>query len=309
MKITLKQLYVFNAIARSGQVAKAADIVNISAPATSMALGELEKQLGARLFERRSNKLLLNAQGSLLLPLADEVLERVEQIETAFTKRKTSFSGRLAVSASSTIGNYILAAASVSFGQLHPDVHIDLDIGNTRDAIQSVVEGRSEMAFIEGYCLDKRLKIENWHHDYLQIFSKPEHPFANKTVEARSLKHQNWVLREEGSGTREVFVHNAMEQNMQPIEAYSFTRPEAVKLAVEQGGGLGVLSILTLKQEFISQRLAPIYVSNMPLIRPFFKVRHGNRQSSAIGLAFEEFCNDWITHNDIIPSLDRTEND
>ena len=303
MKITLKQLLVFNAIARSGQVAKAAGIVNISAPATSMALSELEKQLNVRLFERRSNKLILNAQGSLLLPLAEEVLERVEKIESAFTDKKSCISGRLSVSASSTIGNYILAAASVSFAQLYPEVRIDLNICNTRDAIQAVVEGRSEIAFIEGYCLDKRLKIEQWHNDNLQIFCRPDHQYANQTVKPHQLKQQNWVLREEGSGTREVFVHTAMELDMQPIESYSFTRPEAVKHAVEQGGGLGVLSILTLKQEFLSQQLSPIFVNDLPLIRPFFRIKHANRSFSSLGQAFEKFCDEWVLDNELLNSV------
>lgn len=303
MKITLKQLLVFDAIARSGQVAKAADIVNISAPATSMALRELEKQLGMKLFERRSNKLILNAQGRLLLPLADEVLERTHKIETAFTAQKTAFSGRLTVSASSTVGNYILAAASVNFGQLYPEVHIDLDICNTHDAIQGVLDGRSEMAFIEGHCLDKKLKIKKWHHDQLQIFCPVDDELAGKTVEPKELKEKNWVLREEGSGTREVFVHHAMELDMQPIEAYSFTRPEAIKLAVEQGGGYGVLSALTLRQEFLSNRLAPIYVTGMPLLRPFYKIRHFSRNPSSLSSAFETFCDEWVEENKILPSL------
>ncbi len=85
MRITLRQLAVFEAVARSGRVAKAAEQVNLSPPATSMALAELEKQLNARLFERIGNRLQLNSQGNLLLPLATDLLHRVEQIEQVFT--------------------------------------------------------------------------------------------------------------------------------------------------------------------------------------------------------------------------------
>ncbi|MBO6227360.1 MAG: LysR family transcriptional regulator, partial [Shewanella sp.] len=105
MRITLRQLAVFEAVARSGQVAKAAEQVNLSPPATSMALAELEKQLNARLFERIGNRLQLNSQGNLLLPLATDLLHRVEQIEQAFTYHGGDLVGRLSISASSTIGN------------------------------------------------------------------------------------------------------------------------------------------------------------------------------------------------------------
>lgn len=294
MRITLKQLLVFNAIAKSGQVAKAAEKINISAPATSMALAELEKQLDAKLFERRSNKLILNAQGRLLLPLADDVLQRVDKIEKAFNQKSTSFCGHLSVSASSTIGNHILAAASVAFGQKYSDVHIDLDICNTSDAIDAVIEGRSEMAFIEGHCLDKRLQIECWHQDHLQVFCHPDYELADKTVNSDQLRNKNWVLREEGSGTREIFVNTAIEMDMQPIEAFSFSHSEAIKSAVKQGAGLGVLSLLTLQQEFENKELSPINIEDLSLKRNFYLIRHHNRRPSALGMAFENFCDEWI---------------
>ncbi|MGS0730364.1 LysR family transcriptional regulator, partial [Shewanella sp. 0m-11] len=104
MRITLKQLAIFEAVARSGQVAKAAEMVNLSSPAASMALSELEKQLDTRLFERVGNRLRLNSQGSLLLPLATEALQKIDQIEHTFSPAGAELGGNLTISASSTIG-------------------------------------------------------------------------------------------------------------------------------------------------------------------------------------------------------------
>ena len=154
MRITLRQLAVFEAVARSGQVAKAAEQVNLSPPATSMALAELEKQLNARLFERIGNRLQLNSQGNLLLPLATDLLHRVEQIEQAFTYHGGDLVGRLSISASSTIGNYLMAKAAVAFCQQHTQTHVDVAITNTQDVIQAVAQFRSEMGYIEGHCTE-----------------------------------------------------------------------------------------------------------------------------------------------------------
>lgn len=297
MRITLKQLAVFEAVASYGQVAKAAEHLNLSSPATSMALAELEKQLDIRLFERRSNKLTLNAHGQLLLPLAVDALQSVDQIEHAFINQNQKLRGTLTITASSTIGNYLLAPATVAFCQHYPDTNVQLNIGNTQDVIQAVTEGRSELGFIEGLCLDRRLTVDNWQIDELDVFCHPSHPLAGKTVKADALKHENWILREEGSGTREVFIHAAMALKLHPKVMFSFTRPEAIKQAVLQGGGIGVLSNLTLVSELARGELQQIFVQGLSLNRQLYHICHNARSSSALGHAYNDFCDNWIQKN------------
>lgn len=294
MRITLKQLAVFEAVARSGQVAKAAQYINLSAPATSMALAELEKQLDARLFERIGNRLQLNAQGSQLLPLATDVLHRVAQIEQAFLAQSGDLVGRLNVSASSTIGNYLLAKAAVAFCQQHTQTHVDVAITNTQDVIHSVAQFHSEMGFIEGHCTDPRLNIEPWHKDSLQVFCHPAHPLAGKIVNPAALKGLSWVLREEGSGTREYFVNAANALDMQPEVKFCFSTPDAIKLAVKQGAGLGVLSALALEKELSRKELALVTIEGLVLERQFYRIMHKSRQASALGHAFVQFCGNFF---------------
>ncbi|QYJ77471.1 LysR substrate-binding domain-containing protein [Shewanella acanthi] len=294
MRITLKQLLVFEAVARSGQVAKAAARVNLSAPATSMALAELEKQLDTRLFERMGNKLQLNSQGILLLPLATDVLHRVEQIEQVFSRQSADLIGQLAISASSTIGNYLLAKAAVAFCQQHTQTHVDVAITNTQEVIQSVAQFRSEIGFIEGYCTDNRLNIELWHRDRLLVFCHPAHPLAGCHVKPHELKGQTWVLREEGSGTREYFVNAANELDMQPEVKFCFATPDAIKQAVKQGAGLGVLSELALDKELNRKELALVHIEGLMLERQFYRITHKSRQVTSLGQAFVDFCNNFL---------------
>lgn len=294
MRITLRQLAVFEAVARSGLVAKAAEQVNLSPPATSMALAELEKQLNARLFERIGNRLQLNSQGNLLLPLATDLLHRVEQIEQAFTQQDGDLIGHLSVGASSTIGNYLLAKAAVAFCQQHLQTHVDVAITNTQDVIQSVAQFRSEMGFIEGYCTDSRLKVEVWHKDTLLVFCHPAHPLAGKIVKPAALKGQSWVLREEGSGTREYFVNAANELDMRPEAKFCFSTPDAIKHAVKQGAGLGVLSELALDKEISRKELAMVTVEGLVLERQFYRITHKSRQATSLGQSFVQFCGNFF---------------
>ncbi|QLE85721.1 LysR family transcriptional regulator [Shewanella sp. Scap07] len=290
MRITLKQLAIFEAIARTGQVAKAAQQVSLSAPATSMALAELEKQLDARLFERIGNKLRLNAQGSLLLPLATEAIQKVDQIEHLFSAPNQSLHGTLNVAASSTIGNFLLAKSSVAFCQQHVGVKVDLNIDNTQAVIDSVLEFGSEIGFIEGDCVDSRLNVHPWHQDNLLVFCHPAHPLAGKTVAPADLNDQYWVMRESGSGTREYFIRNANALGMRLQERFSFSTPEAIKQAVKQGAGLAVLSELTVQKEISRKELSLIEVEGLALSRQFYQIRHKSRHCSALSDAFVEFC-------------------
>lgn len=290
MRITLKQLTIFEAVARSGQVARAAEMVNLSAPATSMALAELEKQLDARLFERVGNRLSLNSQGSLLLPLATEALQKFDQIEHLFSSPEAEYSGTLNVSASSTIGNFMLAKSAVAFCQQYTQAQVDLDIDNTQAVIKSVLEFRSEIGFIEGQCLDSRIKVEAWHKDRLLVFCHPAHPLAGQHVTPQALRGQPWVMREEGSGTRDYFINAANALDMQPVEKFVFRTPDAIKQAVKQGAGLAVLSELTLEKEVSRKELAIIEVDGLFLERQFYRIHHKSRKSTPLCDRFVGFC-------------------
>ena len=298
MRITLKQLAVFEAVARSGQVAKAAQWINLSAPATSMALSELEKQLNTRLFERVGNRLQLNAQGLRLLPLATDALHKIDQIENAFNDQQADLVGNLPICASSTIGNYLMAKAAVAFGQQYTHTHVDVEITNTQSAIQAVLEFRAEVGFIEGHCLDRRIKVEPWYQDNLLVFCHPAHPLAGKTVSPAEVAGMPWVLREEGSGTREYFVNAANAQGVQLDAKYCFTTPDAIKSAVKQGAGLGVLSDLTLARELSRKELALVTIPGLEIHRQFYLISHKSRQKSALAQGFIDFCQQFLNIGD-----------
>ncbi|ABM00088.1 LysR substrate-binding domain-containing protein [Shewanella amazonensis] len=294
MKMTLRQLEVFEAIARSGQVSKAAQWLGMTGPAASMALAELEKQLSVRLFERVGNRLRLNAQGAQLLPLATELLAQASKVEALFNASGAVLAGELKVGASTTIGNFLLAKAAVAFGQQHLDALVDVSIHNTSAVIEQVANFEVELGFIEGHCVDRRLDVRAWHQDHLCVFCHPAHPLAGRKVSVDEVRQQYWVLREEGSGTREHFVNAAHALGLHPEARFCFSTADAIKLAVKQGAGLGVLSELALERELARRELALIEVTGLSITRPFFLIRHKSRQSTALANAFVQFCQNFF---------------
>ncbi|MGH8156305.1 MAG: LysR family transcriptional regulator, partial [Rhodanobacteraceae bacterium] len=106
--ISPRQLEVFTAIAATGSVRAAAEAVHLTQPAASMAMAELERLLGQRLFDRVGRRLVLNDHGMELLPPAQEVLERLRDLPRYISGAPRALHGELRIGASNTVGNYLV---------------------------------------------------------------------------------------------------------------------------------------------------------------------------------------------------------
>jgi DNA-binding transcriptional LysR family regulator len=201
MQITLRQLEIFAAICQQGTITGAARRIGLSQAATSQALAELENQLQRRLFDRHGRRLQQNAAGSELFPHAIEVLDRVRDIERG--AGEPYFHIRLC--ASLTVGNYMLPSFIGRFARRHPGARFQMAIGNTEHVVAAVRQFESDAGWVEGLARDPELRSVAWREDRLVIIAAPNHPLAGRRATAAALAEAAWVLREKGSGTREVF--------------------------------------------------------------------------------------------------------
>ena len=138
MSITLRQLEIFIAVAETAQVTKASKKLFVTQSAVSMALAELENQLGGSLFDRHGRSLLLNARGRYLLPLAKDITSQVSNVETIMSERNDKLAGHIEVIASLSLGNYILPYLIGAFKRIHPRVHVNMLVYNTQYAERMV---------------------------------------------------------------------------------------------------------------------------------------------------------------------------
>ena len=280
MRITLKQLDVFAAIAREGSVTRAAQWLNLTQSATSMALADLETQLGDKLFDRLGRRLQLNPLGARLLPLAQETVARVREIED-IALGDAAGAGRLQLCASLSIGNYLMPQVIARLLQAHPDLEIRLDVGNTRHVIESVRQFSCDIGFIEGFCHEPDIEVLPWREDELVIFAAADHPLATQTViTPEALAMADWILREPGSGTREVF-DNAVAGRLPGLRVrLELSHTEAIRRAVEAGIGIGCASRLTLDDSLASGRIRILPTPYLDLKRSLFILRHKARYQS-----------------------------
>lgn len=287
MRITLKQLNVFAAIAKHENISLAANDIALTQPAMSMALKELESQLEAPLFHRQGKRLKLNSFGASLQPKVQQLLQLATEIELMATQDELA--GQLRIGASSTIGNYLAPAIIAEFLSLHKHVSIDLKIGNTQQIVDDMQHLRIDIGLIEGVCDNPQIERIFWRTDDLKIFCANKHALAQKShIEFTDLAQASWILREPGSGTRAFFT-NATHNKFQPeSRLLELGNSEAIKQAVKTGFGISCLSELAIASELHYHELTELLIKQLDLQRQLFIIKHKSQSNSRIQLAFEE---------------------
>jgi len=286
MRITLKQLEVFIAVAQEGNVTRAATQLNITQSATSMALADFETQLRRKLFDRVGKRLQLNDAGRLLLPKSIDTVARASEIEV-LAGSDADLKGSLRIGASLTIGNYLMPGLIGSFMRRNPGTQIQLKVGNTRHVVQDIEQFHIDVGFIEGFCHAPDIEVIPWGEDELVIFCAIDHPLAQQeSVSDADLCKADWILREPGSGTREVF-DNAVMGKLRTINLImELAHTEAIIRTVEAGIGIGCSSRLTLSDALARKSLKVLRTPFLDLRREFFMLVHRQKYRTQ---ALEEF--------------------
>ena len=208
INISLKQLNVFHSITQHKTLTVAAEKLFLSKAAVSIALGELEKQLGNPLFDRVNNRLVLNQEGKILLPLADELLSRASQINGLFDEGD-AFNKQLKIGSSNTIGNHITPYLLSKFRDQQQHFNQSLYISNSANICQRLLDFELDLALIEGDSHHSDLISIPFSHDEMCIISAKSHPLTKlKEIKISDLENTEWLLRELGSGSRECFINN-----------------------------------------------------------------------------------------------------
>ncbi len=286
--VTLNQLRIFLAVARREHMTKASEDINLSQAAVSMAISDLEQKLEGPLFERAGRNLKLNDRGRLLRTEASKILHQADDLMFAFTKEDGELRGNLKVGASSTIGNYLLPGIIGQFKEQHPQITVDLEIANT-DMIESrLLDFTLDLGLTEGPVQHQDISSSEWLTDRLVVIAAPGYfPQEKKTFSIDELAKVKWIMREKGSGTRDVF-ERAIHGHLSDMDIFlTFGQTEAVKQAVMSGLGVGCLSLYTVLREIERGNLVQLEVPGINLERT---LRIITREGSYISRLCDGFC-------------------
>jgi DNA-binding transcriptional LysR family regulator len=286
--MTLEQLRIFVAVAEQLHVTRAARDLRLTQSAASAAIAALEQRYGTMLFHRIGRGIQLTQAGRVLLAEAKAVLKHAADAERALEELSGLKRGRLSIHASQTIANYWLPMRLHRFRAAHPQIELHLTIGNTAQVARAMLEGGADLGFIEGEIDEPALLRQRIPGDRLVLVVGESHPwFGRRAVKPGNLTETNWVLREPGSGTRQVFEAAARTMGVDvaalPV-VLELPSNEAVRSAVEAGAGATVISELVVQS---SLRHGALHAVDLKLPRRDFEVlRQRDRYRSQAEQAF-----------------------
>jgi DNA-binding transcriptional LysR family regulator len=286
LRLTLRQLQIFCVMAESGSTAAAATMISLSQSATSAALNELERLLELQLFDRVGKRLQLNDNGRALLPQALAVLDGAGWIER-WAQDRESHLGTLRIGASTTIGNYILPAVLAGFRDNLPQVarrnwRVQVTIANTAEIAARVAAFELDLGLIEGPCHESELTVQPWIEDELVVVAAANDPIVPRGKKQRitlaALREATWLLREEGSGTREIIIQLLTPHLQHLRPGIQFGNPEAIKRAAGSGLGISCLSRFVV-QDLLTTGVLVAPATELPrLTRHFYLVMHERKK-------------------------------
>lgn len=280
--MTLEQLKVFVAVARALHMTRAAEGLNMTQSAVSASVAALEASCGVALFHRVGRRIELTEAGQAFVPEAEAVLARAAAAETVLADLSGLRRGRLALEASQTIANYWLGPVLNRFHTLYPEITLSVVIGNTTQVTAAVREGAADLGFVEGEVEEPLLARTAVPGDRLVLVVAADSPFAERrAIAPADLFDMPFVLREPGSGTRQVFEDALRASGLDPgglKVVLELPSNEAVVSAVAAGAGATVISDLVA-----AAGLATGTLRQLPLTFParrFYVLRHADRYHS-----------------------------
>lgn len=289
MHLTLRQIEVFNAVARHQNYTRAAEELHLSQPAVSMQVRQLEQGIGLPLFEQVGKQMHLTDAGEQMYIYSRNMADLLVEAEAVFEAIKGVERGTLTISVATTASHFATRLLA-EFAKQHEGITISLDVTN-REALRRQLENNEPDLVImgqppEGVDVEAAAFMEN----PLVMIAPADHPLTKlKQIPLSHFANESFVVRELGSGTRGATQRFFDEHGVSFNTAIEMTSNEAIRQAVEAGLGLGVVSIHTLELELETGRLNILDVQDLPIIRHWYVLQRKGKRLSPAAQAFKEF--------------------
>ncbi|MTI68892.1 MAG: LysR family transcriptional regulator [Firmicutes bacterium] len=286
-----RKLRIFYEVATNLSMTETAEKLYISQPAISQTIKELENNLNIILFDRINKKLFLTYEGKVflnytrrILNLYDESLDKIKDINTLNK-------GKLKIGASTTIGIYILTDIIGKFTKKHKNIDTSITIENTKIIADMILENKIDFAFVEGPVHSSEIIVKEFLNDELVFITSPEHPWVKKkNVDIKEVENQKLIMREEGSGTREI-VKRALKKNEVNYNIYlELGNIEAIKRAVKADLGISCISKRCVREEVKNNSLCIIPLKNTKIKRKLNIIHHNDKYLTKLFYHFMNFA-------------------
>jgi len=273
---------IFLNVVKSGHLTNVARDMKLSQSAISMSIKELESILGRPVFDRINKKLVLNEVGRAFYKEIDPIYKKLADIEYEFKNSENK--GMIRVGASTTIVDYLMPTIICSYMSSYPDVKITLKEGNTKEIANMIKEGSIDIGFVEGFVSDEDIIKEKIAVDELVVVTAQKDLCTECDI--ADLAKKKWVLREEGSGTREVFLGYIKEKVDKLNIFLELGHTESIKSILKNRECLTCISKISVENELKEGKLYSVPVKNFECKRDFLMIYHKDKYHSTL---FEKF--------------------
>lgn len=289
MHLTLRQLQVFEAVARHLSYTRAAEELFLSQPAVSMQIRQLEAQLEVTLLEQLGKRIHLTEAGREVHQYCRAIARQLDEMESVLANHKGATGGKLRISVAST-ANYFVPNLLATFYRLHPDVTVSLDITNRETLLHQLNENTVDLVVMGQPPADADVEAGAFMDNPLVVVAPPGHPLVKeKHIPLTRLQQEVFLVREPGSGTRVAMERFFSEREIHLTTGMEVGSNEAIKQSVQAGLGLGLLSRDTLEQELSLERLAILDVAEFPILRHWYVVHRRGKRLPTVAQVFKEF--------------------
>ena len=274
--MTIRNLEIFVKVADMGNMTAAAQSLYIAQPTVSQAISELESLYGIKLFDRLSKKLYITESGKQLLNYARHIIALCGEMEMAMKDPEKS--GIMKVGASLTIGAELLPRLVNRFHEIHSEVRIQAVVKNTLEIESLIMKNEIDFALVEGIVHNQSIVSEQFMDDELALVCGRTHPlYRSERISMGELLKYDFVLREQGSGTRELFESVMISKGEDWNICWECSDSEGIKNAAVGGIGIGVISGLLVKKELATEELNALVIPGLDLKRKFSIIYHKNK--------------------------------
>jgi len=289
MRLTLRQLSIFESVARHASYSAAARELFLSQPAVSMQVRQMEEEIGLPLFERTGKRITPTQAGEEVLRYSRRIHQQLEELELVLNDIKGLKRGRLHLTMASTasyFGPQLLAA----FHHKFPDAEMRLEVTNRAGLLEALENNTTDMAIMGKPPDGRDLTGIPFMDNPLGIIAWPQHPLAKrKDIPLSEIAGERFIVRERDSGTRMAAERFFASHDIELVASMEMNRSEAIKQAVEAELGLGIVSLHTIEIELRLGMLVVLDVEDFPIMRQWHIVHRNDKRFAAIPEAFKRF--------------------
>lgn len=289
LHITMRQLQVFEAVARHLSYTRAAEELHLTQPAVSMQVKQLERMVELSLFELVGRRVHLTQAGRALLTHSRSMLSKLRDIEAEVHRMRGVDGGSLNICVAPTV-NYFATRLLADFRARYPSVDINLTVAERAELTKRLASNEPDLALIGKPAPGMRVEAVAFMDNPLIVVAHPRHKLANKAnIPLEDLNGEAFILREAGASARDALTRLLDKHNIEVATVCESANTEIIKQRVEAGLGLALLSKHTVELELAAGRIKSLDLRRFPLMQKWYVAYRKGKRLSSTAQAFLEF--------------------